>query len=55
MSESCDVIVIFQIFGQFGAAGGRMPDRESQKIMFSVVTFCLAKKDRTELKTKKQN
>ena len=51
MSENCDVIVIFFIFGQFGAAAGRIPDRESVKVMFSViVALCLTK---TENKTKK--
>ena len=42
MLENCDVIVIFRTFGQFGAVGGRTPDTESAKVMFSVtVTFCL--------------
>ena len=51
MSENCDVIVIFRIFGQFGAV--RRPDSgtESAKVMFSVtVTFCFTK---TENRTKK--
>ena len=40
MSGNYDVIVIFWIFGQFGAV--RRPD--SAKVMFSViVTFCLTK------------
>ena len=52
MSENCDVIVIFRIFGQFGAVRmSRIPDTESAKVMFSVkVAFGLAK---TENKTKK--
>ena len=49
VSENCDVIVIFQIFSQFG--GVRRPDSgtESAKVMLSVtVTFCLTKtKNRT--------
>ena len=50
MLENCDVIVIFQIFDQFGAAR-RPPDTESAKVMFPViVTFCLKK---TENRTKK--
>ena len=51
MSENCDVIVIFRIFGQFGAV--QKPDSRHRvwKVMFSViVTFCLTK---TENKTKK--
>ena len=53
MSENCDVIVIFRIFGQFGAVW--RPDSrhraESAEVMFSVtVTFCLTK---TENRTKK--
>ena len=48
-SENCDVIVIFHIFGQFGAA--RISNTEPVKVMFSViVTFCLTK---TENRTKK--
>ena len=48
VSENCDVIVIFRIFGQFG---GRIPDTESEKVMFSViVTFCLIK---TQNRTKR--
>ena len=48
ISENCDVIVIFRIFGQ---PGGRIPDKESAEVMFSVtVTFCLTK---TENRTKK--
>ena len=45
MSENCDVIVIFRIFGQFGAVRrGRIPDTESAKVMFSVkVAFGLTK------------
>ena len=51
MSENCDIIVIFWIFGQFGAV--RMPDSGHGvcKSMFSViVTFCLKK---SENRTKK--
>ena len=49
MSENCDVIVIFRIFGQFGAV--LIPNTESAKVMFSViVTFYLTK---TEDRTKK--
>ena len=51
MSENCDVIVIFWIFGQFGAI--RRPDfgYRACKVMFSViVTFCLTK---IENRTKK--
>ena len=48
MSENCDIITIFWIFGQFGAVQSWIPDTESAKVMFSViVTFCLTK---TELK-----
>ena len=48
MSENCDVIVTFQIFGNLEQFGGRCPDTESAKVMFSVIaTICLAK---TELK-----
>ena len=51
VSENCDIIVIFWIFGQFGASRGRIPDTESLKVMFSVmVIFCLTK---TENRTKK--
>ena len=51
MSEYCDVIVIFQIFHQLELSGGRIPDTESAKAMFSVmVTFCLTE---TENRTKK--
>ena len=51
MSEKCDVIVIFEIFGQFRAV--RRPDSgtESVKVMFSLIaTFFLTK---TEKRTKK--
>ena len=41
MSENFDIIVIFQIFGQFGAV---QRDTDSAKLMFSlIVTFCLTK------------
>ena len=49
MSENCDVIVLFRIFGQFKAVRG--PDSESEKVILSViVTFCLTK---TKSRTKK--
>ena len=44
MSEKCDAIVIFWIFGQFGAVW--RPDSRHRicKVMFSAtVTFCLTK------------
>ena len=51
MSKNYDVIVIFRIFGQFGAIGGRIPETESAKVMFSVIgTSCFTK---TENRTKK--
>ena len=54
MSENCDVIVIFRIFGQFG--GFQRPgilDTEPAKVMFSViVTFC---NTQTENRTKNSN
>ena len=50
MSENCDVIVIFQIFCQFGAVWRPDSGHESAKVMFLViVTFCLTKL-KTELK-----
>ena len=49
VSENCDVIAIFRIFGQFGAI--QRLDSEPAKVIFSViVTFCLTK---TENRTKK--
>ena len=50
MQKNCDVIFIFQIFGQFGAAGIWIPDTECARFMFSlIVTFCLPKTgDRTK-------
>ena len=49
VSENCDVIAIFRIFGQFGAI--QRLDSEPAKVMFSVIaTFCLTK---TENRTKK--
>ena len=51
MSENYDVIVIFRIFGQFGAVRRRIPDKESAKVMFSVIaTFFRTK---SENRTKK--
>ena len=51
MSKNYDVIAIFRKFGQFGATGGRIPETESAKVMFSVIgTFCLTK---TENRAKK--
>ena len=49
MSENCEVIVIFRIFGLFGAV--RRPDSQSlQKFMcLVIVSFCLTKtKNRTK-------
>ena len=44
MSENYDVILIFRIFGQFGAVCRPNSGTESAKVMFSViVTFCLTK------------
>ena len=51
MSANCDVIIVFPIYGQFGAI--RKPDSErmSVKLTFSlIVTFYLTK---TENRTKK--
>ena len=51
MSENCDVIVIFRVFGQFGAV--RIPDfgsRVYKKYVSVTVTFCRTK---TENRTKK--
>ena len=50
MSENCDVIVIFRIFGSFGAVWRPDTRHESAEVMFSVtVTFCLTKtKNRTK-------
>ena len=51
MSESCDVIVVFRIFGQFGAF--RRPDsghRVCKSYVFSNSSFCLTK---PENRTKK--
>ena len=51
MSANCDVIIVFPIYGQFGAI--RKPDsgRMSVKLTFSlIVTFYLTK---TENRTKK--
>ena len=51
VSENCDAIVIFRIFGQFGVTRGRIPKTESPKVMFSVIAaFCLTK---TEERSKK--
>ena len=51
MSKNYDVIVIFQIFGQFGATRNRIPDTESAKVIFSVIgTFFFKIKLETELK-----
>ena len=35
MSENCDVIVIFSIYGQFVAIRKPVPNAESEKVMFS--------------------
>ena len=51
MSRNCDVIVIFLFLANLEQPAGRISDRESVKVMFSViVTLCLTK---TENKTKK--
>ena len=58
MSKNCDVIVIFRIFGKFGAV--RRPDSEhrvwksclqSQSV---IVTFCLTKSENRTKKSLKQ-
>ena len=51
MSESSDVLSIFGFLANLEQSGGRIPDTESAKVMFSVIgTFFLTK---TENKTKK--
>ena len=51
MSENCNDILIFQIFGQFEAALKRIPEAQSVTLLFSlIVTFYLT---RTENRTKK--
>ena len=51
MSESCDVIIIFLFLANLEQSGGRIPDTESSKVMFSLIaTSCLTK---TENKTEK--
>ena len=51
MSGNSDVIVIFGFLTNLKQSGGRIPETESAKIMFSiVVTFCLTE---TENRTKK--
>ena len=51
MSESCDITVIFPIYGQFGAI--RMPDSGRIISTFSLIaTFYLIK---TENRTKRSN
>ena len=51
MSENCDFIDFFESLANLEQSGGRIPDTESAKVMFSViVTFCLIK---TENRTKK--
>ena len=55
MSENCDVIVIFWIFGQFGAV--RRPDSgildtKSAKVTFPlIVTFCIRKTENRTIKS----
>ena len=50
MSENCNDILIFQIFGQFEAALKRIPEAQSVTLLFSlIVTFYLT---RTENRTK---
>ena len=52
MSENCNVIVIFWIFGQFGAVQRPDSGRKSAKVMFSVIaTFYFAKKERRTKKS----
>ena len=44
MSKNCDVTVIFGFLANLEQSGGRIPDTESSKGMFSVtVAFCLTK------------
>ena len=52
MSTNCDVIIIFQISGKFGAIRNHIPEAESvNKLTFSItVTFYLEK---AENRTKK--
>ena len=52
MSENCDVIFIFFIFGQFGAV--RRPDSgtKSAKVTFPlIVTFCIRKTENRTIKS----
>ena len=37
MSEYCDVIVFFRFLDNLEQPGGRIPDTESAKVMFSVI------------------
>ena len=46
MSENCDAIVIFPIFGQFGAI--RKPD--SRRIVCKIYIFTILQNLKTELK-----
>ena len=51
MLENCDVIFFFGFLVNLEQSGGRIPDIESAKVMFSVIaTFCLTK---SENRTKK--
>ena len=51
MSENCDAIVIFGFLANLEHSGGRIPNTESAKVIFSlIVTFCLTK---TANRTKK--
>ena len=51
MSDSCDVIVIFQNYGQFGAIRKLDSGRKSVKLMLPlIVTYYLTK---TQTRTKK--
>ena len=46
MSENCNVIVIFWILANLEQSRGRIPDKESAKVMFSIiVAFCLTKSE----------
>ena len=51
MSENCDVIVVFGFLANLEQSGGRIPETESTKAMFSlIIIFFLIK---TENRTKK--
>ena len=51
MSENYDVIVIFEFLANLEQSGGRIPDKESAKVILSLIaTFFLTK---TENRTTK--